>query len=158
VNPIGVVLKIDCNGKRTVRKGLYLTIAVSLVAFFIFLSGTSGAQSAEEWLTQGDVSFKKGDFTAALSSYTEAVGIDGTNPEAFRKRGSAYGRLELYDEAIADFTRAIELLPTDAAAYYGRGINYYSLGQNDLALPDFKAACELGDELACKIYGILRRQ
>ena len=158
MNPIGVVLKIDCNGKRTVRKRPYFIIATALVAFFIFLSGTSGAQSAEEWLTRGDASFNEGDFTAALACYTRAIGIDTTNPGAFRKRGSAYGRLELYDEAIADFTRAIELSPTDAAAYYGRGINYYSLGQNDLALPDFKAACELGDELACKIYGILHRQ
>lgn len=140
------------------RKRPYFIIAAALVSFFIFLSGTSGALSAEKWLTQGDASFNEGDFTEALACYTKAIGIDTTNPEAFKKRGSAYGRLELYDEAIADFARAIELGPTDPAAYYGRGINYYSLGQNDLALPDFNAACDLGDELACKIYGILHKQ
>jgi len=48
-------------------------------------------------------------------------------------RGSAYYRLEKFQEAVADLTEAIRLRPTDWADYSQLGISCYYLNRNDEA-------------------------
>ncbi len=58
-------------------------------------------------------------------------------------RGSAYYRLEHFQEAAADLTEAIRLRPTEWTNYSQLGVSYYSLGRYDEAVETLLKALAL---------------
>lgn len=93
-----------------------------LISLFIFLTlifGVSGAFAQEETednsgeaialFNQGQDAHEKGDLTAALKFYDEALKIIPEFPEAEYQRGAAFLSMKKYDEAEKAFRRAVEL-------------------------------------------------
>jgi tetratricopeptide (TPR) repeat protein len=77
----------------------------------------------------------------------------------FRNRGSAYRRLEHYEEAVNDFTRTIELKPESEQSFINRSITYQSMERYEEAIADATRAIELKPEfkLGLGIRGITYR-
>ena len=84
-------------------------------------------------LLSTDIYISKG-----LEEYDNVIQVSTVDVEALIGRGSAYLRLEQYDNAVLDFNRAIELAPENADAYAGRGIAYSKQNNYDAASKDFK--------------------
>jgi tetratricopeptide (TPR) repeat protein len=53
----------------------------------------------------------------AAASLSEAIELQPTNAEAWKRRGEANSRLSRYDEALKDFTRNLELSPASGEAH-----------------------------------------
>jgi len=60
------------------------------------------------------------DPNSTIAAYTEAIRINPDDPEAYFKRGDAYGANGEYDKAVADFTEVIRLDPNHPEASFRR--------------------------------------
>lgn len=63
--------------------------------------------------------------------------------ELFHKRGMAYFKLGLIDEAVYDLKRSIEINPDYADAYYLRGVIYFQKGLYGNAAADFRRTLKI---------------
>ena len=64
--------------------------------------------------------------------------------DAYRDRGSAYGKKGDYGKAITDFTAAIRINPKDGYLFYARGYSYRQKDEKAKADADFAQAEKLG--------------
>lgn len=87
------------------------------------------------------------DLDCQISNYTKAINLNVDKVEAFKNRGNAYLKKEVYDKAVADFTLAMELDPNDASLYVSRGITKAKTAKTEAestaAIKDFSDAIEL---------------
>lgn len=101
---------------------LFRSFQKQLISLFIFLmlifiaSGAFAQEDTEDnsgeavaLFNQGQDAHEKGDLTAALKFYDEALKIIPEFPEAEYQRGAAFLSMKKYDEAEKAFRRAIEL-------------------------------------------------
>ena len=86
--------------------------------------------------------FYKGDYPAALTSFNDAIKIDGENAEAYFGRGRVYSsyKLKNYQQAIADFTQAITIKRSYSDAYIFRAIAHDNLKNHQQAMNDYTQA------------------
>lgn len=87
-----------------------------------------------------------GQLDLAISDYSTAIELDGSNEAAFANRARAYAAGGEYDLALADYDSAIDLSPEVASFYNGRGIVLVDLGELDRAVEDFDKAITLDSE------------
>ena len=87
----------------------------------------SGDNDSEAF-REGYAAHLKGQFTAAIASYDEAIRLDPNYARAYNNRGLAYQAKGDLNRAIADFSEAIRLTPTLSAAYLNRGTAYAKKG------------------------------
>jgi stress-induced-phosphoprotein 1 len=76
---------------------------------------------------EGNAFFKKGDFPAAVKSYTEAIKRNPNDPVNYSNRAAAYTKLMAYREAIRDCDEALKLDPKFVKAYIRKGHAYFML-------------------------------
>jgi tetratricopeptide (TPR) repeat protein len=69
----------------------------------------SGERLASAHLMRGEISFQRGDYTAAIAAYDQAIREDGRFAIAFSRRGEAKQRLNDTAGALEDFDRAVQL-------------------------------------------------
>ena len=100
------------------------------------------------YLESANAHFEQGAYEDAITDYSRAIELNSKNPEAYRKRGTAYGFLEDYENTIRDFTKAIELAPDNAPDYNNRGSAYDFLGDSQKAIQDFNKAIALDPNFA----------
>jgi tetratricopeptide (TPR) repeat protein len=82
------------------------------IYFLTLLIGSSlSACSGSPNLSPGDAAFNKGDFSAAVTGYTEALETNPTDLDLLYGRGRAYQELGKMLEAQADFEQALNLDP-----------------------------------------------
>ena len=85
-----------------------------------------------------------------MAAFTEVIGLDPDNIEAYMGRAEAYKGLKQYDDAKADYTTAIEKtdeMPyTQAQAYTGRAEVYELTDESTAAESDYSMAIGLLDE------------
>jgi serine/threonine protein kinase/WD40 repeat protein/tetratricopeptide (TPR) repeat protein len=81
---------------------------------------------------------------AAVALYSLAIALQPLNPEAYRRRGTAYSELRQWPLAVADFTRALLVGPAgnEPVLRSQRGHAYGAQGQFDSAAADFARAVE----------------
>jgi tetratricopeptide (TPR) repeat protein len=93
----------------------------------------------------------------AVAVYSLAIALCPLNPEAYLKRGLAYGQLKKAQNAIADYSLFLALAPPDdkrrAKTYYGRGLAHAGFNEWDQACADFTKAIELSPRNAAFWYG-----
>ena len=115
-----------------------------LLAALLFTACTSKAAKAVEKVELGQKYLTELNYTEAVASFTEAIGLDPENIPAYMGRAEAYVGLKQYDDAKADYTTAIEKTAdqpyTQAEAYVGRAeVNELTTANED-ALADYEAA------------------
>ena len=108
---------------------------------FIRYHGTH--DSAYAAFYRGVIHNGRGEYDAAIESYSESIKLNPTRPETHTNRGIAYWNEGDYCSAIRDHNMAIRLNAHYAIAYNNRAIVHASIGDNDLAIQDYDAAIEL---------------
>jgi tetratricopeptide (TPR) repeat protein len=80
----------------------------------------------------------------AMKTYTELVGIEDKNINAYYNMGVIQLiNLKKYNEAINYFSTAIKIAPKYVNAYYARGLSYQALGNIKMAVADFQACTSI---------------
>ena len=118
--------------------------AALLLALTLFTACASKATKAVEKVELGQKYLTELNYTEAVASFTEAIGLDPENIPAYMGRAEAYVALKQYDDAKADYTTAIEKTADQpymqAQAYAGRAeVNELTTANED-ALSDYEAA------------------
>ena len=112
------------------------------------------ADTAEEFLRQGNEERSEGYIEDAISNYDRAIELNPDLAEAYAGRGNAYMDGEEYELAIADFDHALRLNPDDAVAHFYRGFAYGGQGELDSAISDYENVLRLSkiDKLSMAAY------
>ena len=126
------------------QKKIGKLIAVLWLIALLFTACASKATRAMEKVELGQKYLTELNYTEAVASFTEAIGLDPENIPAYMGRAQAYVGLKQYDDAKADYTTAIEKTEeqpyTQAEAYIGRAeVNELTTANED-ALSDYEAA------------------
>jgi len=131
-------------------KLLKFLCGVLLVAL-LFTACTSKAAKDVEKVELGQKYLTELNYTEAVASFTEAIGLDQENIPAYMGRAEAYVGLKQYDDAKADYTTAIEKTEeqpyTQAEAYVGRAEVNELTTSNEDALSDYEAASTALDKV-----------
>jgi len=91
-----------------------------------------------------DQSYKKYDYTAAISDMNSAAKIFPKFPYSYYNMGNLHCLSGDLPEAIKQYTKAIELFPALAEAYYNRGLVLIYLKDNQKGCIDLSKSGELG--------------
>ena len=115
-----------------------------VLVLLLFTACSSKAAKAVEKVELGQKYLTELNYTEAVASFTEAIGLDPENIPAYMGRAEASVGLKQYDDAKADYTTAIEKTAnqpyTQAEAYVGRAeVNELTTANED-ALADYEAA------------------
>lgn len=96
----------------------------------------------------GIVLLLRGDATAALQQFSDAISIDPTVPAAHYNLGNAFSALDRRAEALVAYDRALALAPGMAEAWFNRGNALAALGRLQDAAASFREAVRLRPGLA----------
>lgn len=127
-------------------KKIYALLLFVLIAVAVKAQEEGATKEAQlaSYMEQANARADNGDWTSAVSVYSQALAVDPRYEPAYCKRGIAQQNLKNYRGAIVDFSKALYLDNSDAAAYYGRGVCYYTMGVKDKCCLDLTRAIELG--------------
>ena len=135
----------------TERKNTLRLFALVLLAAALFTACSSKAAKAAEKVELGQKYLTEMNYTEAVASFTEAIGLDPENIPAYMGRAQAYVGLKQYDDAKADYTTAIDKTAdqpyTQAEAYIGRAEVGELTTENEDALSDYEAASAALDKV-----------
>jgi len=98
---------------------------------------------AEQEKQKGNESFKKGDWAAAVKSYTEALRRNPKDSKIFSNRAACYTKLTAFDLALKDCDSSIAIDPTFVKAYLRKGNVLKAMGQVQKAMEVYEKAMEL---------------
>ena len=119
-------------------------LAGLLLAVLLLTACASSAAKVAKKVELGQKYLTELNYTEAVASFTEAIGLDPENIPAYMGRAEAYVGLKQYDDAKADYTTAIEKTAdqpyTQAEAYVGRAKVNELTTANEEALADYEAA------------------
>ncbi|BCL35495.1 hypothetical protein NSMS1_19420 [Nostoc sp. MS1] len=96
----------------------------------------------------GDECFAKGEYTASINNYTQALQLNKYDAELYYKRGLAYYQLGDYEQAIADYSQAININLHDAKSYHKRGLALSQLAAYEAAIEDYTQAIRINPHAA----------
>ena len=133
------------------KKSPLRLLAAVLLAVALLTACTSKAAKAVEKVDLGQKYLTEQNYTEAVASFTEAIGLDPENIPAYMGRAQAYTGLKQYDDAKADYTTAIEKTEdqpyTQAEAYIGRAEVNELTTDNEDALSDYESASTALDKV-----------
>ena len=87
------------------------------------------------------------EFTQAIAAFGLVLRRLPDFAEAYRGRGVAYYKEDLFDLALEDFDKAIELKPGLARAYADRATLFQDRGETEKAIADFEKAISVYDPI-----------
>lgn len=87
------------------------------------------------------------DFSAAISSFTEAIAEDGEDVNSYFRRGQSFLCLGNYKEAIVDFDRALAKGALDYNVYLWKGTANAKLNNVEQAIFNYEKAMRLNPKL-----------
>ena len=133
------------------KKNPLRLLAAVLLAVALLTACTSKAAKAVEKVDLGQKYLTEQNYTEAVASFTEAIGLDPENIQAYMGRAEAYVALKQYDDAKADYTTAIKKTEdqpyTQAEAYIGRAEVNELTTDNEDALSDYESASTALDKV-----------
>ena len=133
------------------KKSPLRLLAAVLLAVALLTACTSKAAKAVEKVDLGQKYLTEQNYTEAVASFTEAIGLDPENIPAYMGRAEAYVALKQYDDAKADYTTAIEKTEDQpymqAEAYIGRAEVNELTTDNEDALSDYESASTALDKV-----------
>jgi len=94
-----------------------------------------------------------GEFTEAITYYSQALRIQADYVKALFQRGYAYGQTSRYNKAIADYNKVLEIIPYQTGALINRGTMYAYKKNYDKAIADYTEALRNNPYLASAFYG-----
>jgi len=100
-------------------------------------------EEAERMKTEGNNLMRTEKFQEALSMYSKAIELDGSNPVFYCNRAAAHSKMNNHHLAIEDCQRAIDMDPSYSKAYGRMGLAHSSLNKHKEAVDNFKKALEL---------------
>lgn len=112
----------------------------------------SAAEQAFTLIHRGILWDDKGETSAAIADYSEAIRIEPRFAEAYQLRGDAWRGKGDHDWAIADYTESIRINPEEDTAYYYRGLAWYAKGDLDRAIADYGDAIRIHPKNARTYY------
>lgn len=124
-------------------KTYHLKVALILIGIGCLSIPAVYAQTAGEYLQDGNDSFLRGDYAQAIFEYTKALDINPNLAKAYNNRGVAYAQQGFLSPAIADFTMAIANKSNDAEAYNNRGHAYAQQIKMPQAIADYSMAIKI---------------
>lgn len=128
-----------------------LSLCGIVLVLLLFTACSSKAAKAVEKVELGQKYLTEQNYTEAVASFTEAIGLDPENIPAYMGRAQAYVGLKQYDDAKVDYTTAIEKTEeqpyTQAEAYVGRAEVNELTTSNEDALSDYEAASTALDKV-----------
>ncbi|ETL49523.1 hypothetical protein F441_01045 [Phytophthora nicotianae CJ01A1] len=92
---------------------------------------------------EGNAHYKRGDYVAAIKSYTRCLGYNPQNAVVLSNRAMAYLKNREFANAEDDCTLALKSDPAHVKSYSRRGTARNALGKHRLALLDFHRAAML---------------
>ena len=105
-------------------------ILVPAWVFICFLTGsvlaTQSLENQERNLFETGIEYLKQDrYEAAIEAFSELIGLDNQNPDAYKNRGVAHMKLAQYEQAIRDFEKTLEITPGVKGIYINLGVAWY---------------------------------
>ncbi|KAI4318469.1 hypothetical protein MLD38_032170 [Melastoma candidum] len=114
---------------------------VSIASVSVPPAYSNGDMDTSELLKEkGNAAYKGRQWNKAVTYYTEAINLNGTNATYYCNRAAAYLELGCFQQAEEDCNKAISLDRRNVKAYLRRGTARESLLRNQEALQDFKQA------------------
>lgn len=98
---------------------------------------------ADDAKAKGNAAFSAGDFTAAVSHFSDAIALAPTNHVLYSNRSAAYASLQRYAEALSDAKKTVELKPDWSKGYSRLGAAHLGLGHFDDAVSAYKKGLEI---------------
>lgn len=98
---------------------------------------------ADEAKTKGNSAFSAGDFTSAVTHFSDAIALSPTNHVLYSNRSAAYASLHKYADALADAKKTVELKPDWAKGYSRLGAAHVGLGDYEEAISAYKKGLEV---------------
>lgn len=92
---------------------------------------------------EGNEHYKRGDYVAAIKSYTRCLGYDAQNAVVLSNRAMAFLKNREFAKAEEDCTLALKVDPAHVKSFLRRGTARNALGKHRLALLDFEKSAEL---------------
>jgi tetratricopeptide (TPR) repeat protein len=102
---------------------------------------------APAYAARGDLYYAKGNYTGAISDFTNLLKIQPQNAEIYFARGQANLKNGNPKNALKDFSRAIELKPDYVEAYQNRALLNSDEHLYNEALADIQKAQKLGAQV-----------
>jgi Flp pilus assembly protein TadD len=142
-------------GRATLVAAAFALLAVplTLLVFSLLLTFATPAAaqgSAQDLYNTARDALQRGDYQAAVDTFSRAVGVDPSFAEAYLGRATTYVYEGDVGAALQDYNQAIQLRPDLAEALYNRGVLRAQNGDLQGAIGDLQRAAQLfrdrGDE------------
>ncbi|CAN4077912.1 unnamed protein product [Withania somnifera] len=98
---------------------------------------------ADEAKAKGNAAFAAGNFTDAITHFTEAINLAPTNHVLFSNRSAAYASLGKYSDALSDAQKTVDLKPDWSKGYSRLGAAHSGLHQYNDAVSAYKKGLEI---------------
>jgi len=105
-------------------------LATLMIIFTMCIYG----QNAKKFYKAGKEFVENMKYEDAVAQFTNALGIEPSNPDYYYARGRAFESLNKYEEAKADFEKVIVFSPKEVDAYVGLGAVCNKMEQFEEAL------------------------
>ncbi len=116
---------------------------------FPYLDDTlSKDQRGKMLVEHGGICLREGKPLRSVSLFSELIGLEPDNMEAYLRRGVAYVQSGQTDLAIADFSHVISRTPEIVEAWYDRGAAFAARGQYEQAISDLTESIRLEPQFA----------
>ncbi|CAN4127568.1 unnamed protein product [Withania somnifera] len=99
--------------------------------------------SADEAKAKGNAAFAAGNFSDAITHFTEAINLAPTNHVLYSNRSAAYASLGKYSDALSDAQKTVDLKPDWAKGYSRLGAAHSGLHQYSDAVSAYKKGLEI---------------
>ncbi|EDW45379.1 stress-induced-phosphoprotein 1 [Drosophila sechellia] len=110
-------------------------------------------EKAEEEKEQGNLFFKKGDYSTAVKHYTEAIKRNPDDPKLYSNRAACYTKLAAFDLGLKDCDTCIKLDEKFIKGYIRKGKILQGMQQQSKAQAAYQKALELDPNNAEAIEG-----
>ncbi|PRQ18095.1 putative 43kDa postsynaptic protein [Rosa chinensis] len=113
---------------------------------------------ADEAKAKGNAAYSAGDYTAAITHFTEAINLAPTNHVLYSNRSASYASLHKYSDALSDAKKTVELKPDWVKGYSRLGSAHHGLGHFDDAVSAYKKGLEIDPNNAALKEGLAESQ